>query len=295
MAKNKSHIEWALSQGTPSQSQIADIIKQAKERKFVKHKPLKKEMEFGVVLSDIHFPKHDPVVWDIALQFIADTKPDAVWLAGDICDLGCVSRHEKAPGDGFTLMQELAIANMALDELSNAIGPREVDLMFVDGNHEDRIPRYLASGRCPPELRDMVQQIPEALALEERGYLYVGPDEQPIQIGELAVFHGEWYGKNHAAKHADELGANCIYGHTHRPQIYTKQTLGGPIIATGMPCMRKLQAEWQHQRNREFTGWISGFTVLEWVDGFAHPRFVFVIDGKAVWNRKVYEGRYEVE
>lgn len=293
MAEVPDHIKWALSDGSPAPEEMAEIIKAGRAKlKRPKSKPLRKDREFTVVLSDIHFPKHDPATWDIALQFIRKTKPDSVWLLGDVCDLGCLSRHEKTAGDKYTLKQEMFIANKALDELDSAIGSRNVELMFVDGNHEDRIPRYLASGRCPPELVDTVLQIPEALYLEERGYKYVGPEEQPIRIGDLAVFHGEWYGKNHAAKHADELAFNSIYGHTHRPQMYTKQTLVGPIVSTGLPCMRQLKAEWKHQRNKEFNGWMNGFTVLEWTGSFAHPRFVFVVNDEAVWNREgfTYEG-----
>lgn len=253
--------------------------------------PTRARHRLGVVLSDAHIPKQDPASWSVALAAIRDLKPDHVWILGDFLDLASVNRHEKAAGDDYTLRQELWCGNRALDEVAAAIGNRRCDLLFIDGNHENRMERYVASGRCPPELRDTLEEIPDALCLRERGWRYVGPDAQPIYDGSLAVFHGQWYGKHHASKHLDEMAGSVLYGHTHRPQQMTKQTVRGPIIGTGAPCLRRLVAEWQHQRNREFTGWLNGFVVLEWIDGYCHPRNVFVVAGAATYGGKVWRAR----
>lgn len=274
-----------------SPEQIRDEIRReaaAVSRKCRRFKPTGKPHRLGVVLSDVHVPKHDPASWAVALKAVRDLRPDHVWILGDFLDLASVNRHEKAPGDDYTLRQELWCGNRALDEVADAIGPRPCDLLFVDGNHEDRMRRYVASGRCPPELRDALEEVPDALCLKQRGWRYVGPDEQPIYDGSLAVFHGHWYGKHHAAKHLDEMGGSVIYGHTHRPQQMTRQTVRGPIIGTGAPCLRRLSAEWQHQRNREFTGWLNGFVVLEWIDGYCHPRNVFVVNECASYGGRVW-------
>lgn len=253
--------------------------------------PTRARHRLGVVLSDAHIPKQDTASWSVALAAIRDLKPDHVWILGDFLDLASVNRHEKAAGDDYTLRQELWCGNRALDEVAAAIGNRRCDLLFVDGNHENRMERYVASGRCPPELRDTLEEIPDALCLRERGWRYVGPDQQPLYDGSLAVFHGQWYGKHHAAKHLDEMAGSVLYGHTHRPQQMTKQTVRGPIIGTGAPCLRRLVAEWQHQRNREFTGWLNGFVVLEWIDGYCHPRNVFVVNGAAAYGGRVWKSK----
>lgn len=270
-----------------------EIRKEAlrRARDVTRHAPTKERHRIGVVLSDCHVPKHDPKAWAVALNMVRDLKPDHVWILGDFLDLSSVNRHEKAPGDDYTLRQEVWCGNEALDEISAAIGRRACDLLFVDGNHEDRMRRYVASGRCPPELRDTLEEIPDALCLKQRGYRYVHPDDQPLYDGNLAVFHGWWYGKHHAAKHLDEMGGSVIYGHTHRPQQMTRQTVRGPIIGTGAPCLRRLVAEWQHQRNKEFTGWLNGVVVLEWIDGFCHPRNVFVVNGAAVYGGRVWRAK----
>lgn len=259
------------------------------KRKVRKHLPPLKPPRLILAISDVHRPKFDRATWSIFLQAIRDLRPDAVWILGDYLDLASVNRHERTVEDAYTLKMELWDGNRGLDEISDAIGDRRCDLMFVDGNHENRLERYVASGRCPPELRDMFAEIPVELRLESRGWRYISPDKQPCYpFPRFAVFHGHRYGVNHAREHALMMGTSGLYGHTHRSQTHYSFNSHGPVVMTGMPCARDPRAEWQHQRRREFTGWSVGFAIGEVVDKEPHFRIVLTHEGRAVYGGKVW-------
>ncbi len=281
--------KWAKAHPTPV-SIFNDMRAERTKRRVRKHAPPLHAPRLILAISDTHRPKYDPATWAIFLQAVRDMKPDGIWIVGDFIDLASVNRHEKAPADaGYTLKMELWDANKGIDEISDAIGPRRCELTYVDGNHEDRLRRYVASGRCPPELRDMFDEIPQELHLAERGWRYVHPDDQPIYpFKDFFLTHGKWYPKHHAHAHAAALACSGLYGHTHRPQVYCTFNSHGPVVVTGMPCSRNPRAEWEHQRKQEFNGWLTGFTVIEVVDHVPHPRNVLTLGGKATYGGHVW-------
>lgn len=286
----RSGAEWARKHPTPA-AIFADMRADRTVRRVVRHPPPLRPPRLILAISDCHRPKFDPPTWRIFLQAVRDLKPDGVWILGDYLDLSSVNRHEKTVDDAYTLKMELWDGNRGLDELSAAIGRRPVDLLFVDGNHEDRLRRYVASGRCPPELRDMFDEIPAELKLKERGWRYIHPDDQPhYPFKNFFVTHGKWYPTHHAAKHATALACSGMYGHTHRPQVFCTFNAHGPVVVTGMPCSRDPKVDWEHQRRQEFSGWLTGFAVVEVVDGIPHARNVLTLDGKAVWGGHVWRG-----
>lgn len=289
--KRKGGEEWARSHPTP-ESIFHDMKAERVKRKVRKHAPLNRTPRLILAISDVHRPRFDPATWSIFLQAVRDMKPDAVWIVGDYVDLSSVNRHERAPGDAYTLKMELWDANRGLDELSEAIGPRACSLTYIDGNHEDRLRRYIASGRCPPEMRDMIDDIPNELMLRERGWRYVHPDQQPIYpFPGFALFHGHRYGVSHAREHALMMATSGCYGHTHRSQTHITYNSRGPVVMVGMPCARDPKAEWQHQRRQEFTGWSVGFAVVEVVDDEPHVRVVLTHRARAVYAGHVWRAK----
>lgn len=282
---------FVRGQPTPA-SIFRQMREERRKRKVVKHPPLNRRPRFIVAISDVHRPKVDPATWSIFLQMIRTLKPDGVWILGDYVDFGSVTRHEKTADDAYTLKMELWDANRGLDEISAAIGKRPCDLLFCDGNHEDRLRRYVASGRCPPELRDMFEEVEEELHLAARGWRYVHPDEQPcFPFPNFAATHGHFYGLHAAHKHATTLAVSGVMGHTHRPQVHATWNAHGPVVWTVMPCARDPKAEWQHQRTQPFTGWMTGVAVIEVVDEVPHVRNVYTHGGRAVYGRHVWRAR----
>ena len=61
-------------------------------------------------------------------------------ILGDFCDFYSVSSHSKDPGRALKFEYELRQVDKKLREL-NSLGAKH--RVFVEGNHEDRLLRYL--------------------------------------------------------------------------------------------------------------------------------------------------------
>lgn len=283
--------EWATKHHPTPESIRAEMLAERAKWRGRSHKPSLKVRTI-LAISDTHRPKFDPATWSIWLQAIRDVRPDAVWIIGDYVDLSSVTQHEKTADDSYTLREELWDGNRGLDEISDAIGPRRCDLLYIDGNHEDRLRRYIASGRCPAPLRDTIHDIHNELHLEQRGWRYIHPDKQPYYpYPRFAVTHGNWYGLHAAHKHSVEFGCSGLMGHTHRYQVHSGVNASGPYVWTVMPCSRDPKAEWQHQRTQVFTNWLTGIAVGEIGDNVPHIRVVLTNGGKAVYGGQTWRAK----
>src|SRR5438093_154416 len=106
-------------------------------------------MEKFVALFDAHWgyeinssrhkvPLHDEKAVSVAMQFIADFKPDHVVLGGDMLDCGSISHHCKGIAgqlEGLRLITEAKECRDAIVKpLEQQIKGR---LIYHIGNHED--------------------------------------------------------------------------------------------------------------------------------------------------------------
>lgn len=283
--------EWARAQ-EPLESAYSRIALEASRLKIRKPPRYRgKKRRLTVCGSDIHGIKRDKGAWSIFLQAIRDLRPDGIYLLGDIMDGQSVNRHTLAASDdpSVTLRMEFTDVNHMLNEVDDA-AIYAWDRLVADGNHdEEREAKWLRQA-CPPQLRDMIPSLWDAVRAKDRGYRVFYGHEQPIRVGNLLLLHGHFFNKFHSAAHLMALGDSCLYGHTHTPQQFTTKMNDRHIQATGMPCLRVLNREWEHQ-SRVHT-WTNGFAVIEWVDGVkAFPRNVYIVDGVATYAGHVWRAK----
>ncbi len=137
-------------------------------------------------------------------------RPDMLVILGDFIDCYSVSDHSKDPNRARLLDREVAATNVLLDQLDAL---RIKERIYVSGNHEDRLERYLMNKA--PELFNMVR-VEELLRLKSRGWKYV-PYKQDVQIGKLYITHDtDAAGSNAHQKSMDAYQTNVVIGHTHR-------------------------------------------------------------------------------
>ena len=247
----------------------------------------------AVVVSDIHGIRVNRRAFDCALDAISKIRPDAIWDLGDHQDGACFNAHPPAPGDRkITVRQEGENSRALYRDLRDAGGRTVKQLLALEGNHDYRYLRWLET-ECPAKMRDSFPETVDGfVGASKEGFTWVDRNRQwPFFVGDLGLFHGQWYNKHHAAKHADELGVNCIYGHTHRPQQFTRRSAGGVITATGVPCLRQLEREWEHMNQKASTGWANGFAVV----CFEGTRVssvsnVIIENGRAAWGGMSFRG-----
>jgi UDP-2,3-diacylglucosamine pyrophosphatase LpxH len=137
-------------------------------------------------------------------------RPDHVVILGDFADFYGVSSHSKDPNRALKLKEEIEDVKTALDQVI-ALGAK--NNVFVAGNHEDRLERYLRDRA--PELFNFIS-IPKILELKEKGFKYT-PYKQAYKIGKLNVTHDTGVaGKYAHYKALETFQHNIIIGHTHR-------------------------------------------------------------------------------
>jgi predicted phosphodiesterase len=246
-----------------------------------------------MVLSDVHIPEHDRSFWRSALLWIKDNKPTEIILSGDFAELASVSQHGGA--NEQKLIDDLTSIKQALDELREMAG-ESCTITYLEGNHESRLPRALAS--WAPTFTGAFD-LPGMLELEKRNIEWVPEYKQPVHRGLLRVLHGHQvlgkYGpKHHAAKAADVYGSSphceILYGHVHAAQQFSKPVAGGYVSASAVGCGRTIgsdQVRWLAGRE---AGWHHGFAVVYVTDSFAQVYNIKVRDGRFVWHGKLYDG-----
>ena len=142
----------------------------------------KNKLEKILFIPDCHVPYHDKDAFNLMLKAGKIFKPDHAIILGDYADFQGVSSHSKDPNRALKLKEEIDAVKEALDQVV-ALGAK--NNVFVAGNHEDRLERYLRDEA--PELFNFIS-IPKILELKEKGFSYT-PYKQAYKIGKLNVTH----------------------------------------------------------------------------------------------------------
>jgi hypothetical protein len=155
-------------------------------------------------------PYHDSRAWGLFLKVGKDLKPALISIIGDFADFYAVSSHSKNPKRANRLDEELDIVRGGLDDL-DALGADEK--IFVEGNHEDRLRRYMQDKA--PELHSVVN-VEKILGLKERGWQYV-PYKDHTRVGKLYLTHDVGvFGRYSVYRALDTYQHSVITGHSHR-------------------------------------------------------------------------------
>ena len=237
-------------------------------------------------VPDVHFPSHDPTAWGLMLQAAGDFKPHEVVILGDFFDCYSVSRYDKHPQKMFLdLQEELAVGVTAIERIINYLKPQK--LWFLEGNHENRVSRYLANNA--PLLLNAVKEPRELFGLpSSAAYIPYGQGGW-INFDGLYAMHGFVTGKNAASKALDRYGRSVIYGHTHQLQEAHKQVLDGPTL-------RAFNCGWLGSFEKAAEDYVPD--IASWTHGFATGLFPksgkwtvnlhTILDGEVVVNGKTY-------
>tara|TARA_R110000744_G_scaffold372159_1_gene483673 strand:- start:33 stop:821 length:789 start_codon:yes stop_codon:yes gene_type:complete len=166
-------------------------------------------------------------------QYILKAKPDIIVIIGDFLSLDCLSswdKNKRLKMEGLRYAHEIDLGKLALKHMfkpmkeynkkrreqhKSGYQPRFV---FVEGNHENRLPRYLEEH---PELEGTMD-IYEDLQLELLHAQWVSYDDY-LEIEGIQFCHipfaknGRPIGRMHICKQALELSAkSVVFGHTHK-------------------------------------------------------------------------------
>lgn len=209
-----------------------------------------------LIIPDTHLPYHDKKAVQLLYKVARSFQPNIIVTLGDYADFYSVSSHSKDPNRVNKLEKELEVVNENLDILDSFKAKRKV---FIAGNHENRLERYLADKA--PELFNVVT-IPELLKLKKRGWEYV-PYKMDIKIGQLYYTHDVGVaGRNAAYSALATYQGNIVTGHTHR-MCYAIEgnAKGKPHVTAVLGWLGDAkQADYMH-RVKASRDWALGFGV----------------------------------
>lgn len=223
-----------------------------------------------MILPDLHVPHHDPAALACALATAQVWDPDTIVVLGDWLDAALFSSHAKISlaedcAHGF-LASEVGPVNAILDQLqSRGKGRAGRELVYLEGNHEQRIERWAANagGKLGRDLYKLVSPAHLiARRVDEDGrphgarqrftwVPYVGEScyshyqiaPGSAEISPLVAIHGWSWGANFAAANmARARNVSVVCGHTHRAQSVTgRDPLTGRTIKSFSPgCLARL-------------------------------------------------------
>lgn len=256
-----------------------------------------KGYEQTVIISDTQYPWIDAPAEAALMEFVAETQPDQIIQIGDFADFYSLANFDKkiTPSQQVYLEEEVSLSRRKLVEWASLV-PRKTRKVFIEGNHEARVARYLErEGGAFFDLAEL--SVSSLLRVEEAGWKYVGPYGAGVWVGRpggLWATHGDFARKwsaDSAQAHLAKYGHSVIHGHTHRLGAFyqTLQGADGPrtLGAFEVGCICSFN---DTPRSSVTNDWQHGFAVV-WTSKTS-PRFhvdlVAIVDGEFVYAGKKY-------
>tara|TARA_Y100001938_G_C8072846_1_gene424193 strand:+ start:1109 stop:1870 length:762 start_codon:yes stop_codon:yes gene_type:complete len=231
-----------------------------------------------IFLSDLHFPHHDPAAISLVLSFIRWFEPEYVYIIGDLLDFYALSSFSKDPNRTLELQKELDMAREFLTVLRRACPDAEI--FFREGNHEDRLQRYL---KAHPEIFNLrALTMDSLLNLTELNIHHYGYREDLFHKG-FCVEHGDVVRKKSAYTAAAMLEKRVksgITGHTHRLGVHYRSLRDQTLVWYENGCLCQTKPDYIIGA----PDWQQGFTIGHWIESSQR----FVLDQICITNQKIF-------
>lgn len=246
-----------------------------------------------IILPDTHIPWQDTKSLAAVENFMADYKWDEYVHLGDLLDFDMISKFNAdllRQLETRRILKDYDIANDFLDRHQSIVrkNNKEAKFTLLQGNHEDRMERFLDKA---PQFAGLLE-VETNLRLAERGVKWVRSwtDGDLHRIGKLNFSHGLYTNKYHASKMVDSFGVSVVYGHTHDSQSYGKSMRGKNkvIKATSLGFLAD-ENKLKYMRNRP-NNWSQAFGIADIrPDGNFNLLVVDIINHQFSVNGRIYK------
>ena len=226
-------------------------------------------------------PFQDDLSLNALERYMADSRFDEVIYIGDLLDFAQISKFNKgSPQEESRLVSDdYKIAGKILDRHISIIkkNNRKAKFTLLEGNHEERIERWLAQN---PQVKGLVE-VEVGLKLGERGIKWVRAwsKGELYKIGKAYFTHGLYTNQYHAQKMVNNYGVNIYYGHTHDHQSFSKVLKGKDKTIEGMSLGCVCEYDQSYMQGRP-SSWQQGFGVFYFDrnTGFFNRTFVGIFN-----------------
>ena len=213
-----------------------------------------KQARLIALLSDIHWPLHEPDLFGAVLDWLDDSNPHEIILTGDFGDWSSVSNYEGDPHRP-QFVDDAAHVRWGLKQLRRACPGAVITAML--GNHDGRLEKYIANH--VPSLAGAVDLI-KAIDVPNVNWI---PRGGRVRRGNLKGIHGDqikspgMYAAKKLVEVYGEPGIDCFCGHFHRHMVMTK-AFDGRRTSTGTLLPTMTVHDHPYLENSE-PGWAQGF------------------------------------
>jgi len=237
-----------------------------------------------VLIADAHLQQgtEPDDSYKLVKKICKSIRPDKIIIMGDMLDcefLGSFTNAGQSEGkrlsEAFNILrQELAFFKKCSKE----------EVLFLEGNHEERLERFLDSN---PILKGAISY--ESI-FEELEVRYIPLKEQPyLYLSDLYLSHGVNTGVFYARKTAELLGKSCICGHAHRPQYFCTSYPDGRIIE-GIGLGSLTESIEYYIKGKSLPGHSNSFGELLLDENTGHWQCnnITIKQGKCIISNKLY-------
>lgn len=181
---------------------------------------------------------------------------DEVCLLGDFSDFYSVSAHQRDPSIKVSLENEILSVNEALTEIDELFP--KAKKVFIEGNHEFRLERYLKSQA--PDLFGMVN-CQYLFSFDQRNnwtWIPYGPSQKYKILGSKLYARHEPFSMSSPQATAKKSLCSLVYGHKHTREfahivgmdgsdhiVYSPGYLGGHRVFPNIFGYVKTHHQWQ--------------------------------------------------
>lgn len=237
-------------------------------------------------IPDAHIPYHDEKCLYLIKEICTKMKPDVLIIMGDWWDFWKVSFHEKT----------LAHRRLDFDEefttgeghLSDLSAPTKY---FLEGNHEVRLDRYLASRA--PEIGKLLdrKKIGVRHAVEALGWKFT-PYRRALRVGKIYYSHDFGRaGKYAVHQNASDIQHSFIIGHTHRFDYAVEgDPIGQSKLGASFGWLGDFDSVDYFHRLRALREWAHGFGVGYMKrDGTTHYQPIPIVNSTACVEGRIFK------
>jgi len=246
--------------------------------------PPDEDMKRLLIIPDCHVPNHNEKAWSLMLRVGLWLKPDVIVILGDFADGETLSAHPATKPGERDFEDEVVEVKKALDQLEMLGAERRI---YVSGNHEFRLDRYLMS-QAPNLFRSLRWE--QLLDLERRGWEWV-PYKKSIRVGKIHITHDTGSAGMNAHRNASKaFGGSSIIGHTHRAALeVTGRFDGPPFVAAMFGWLGDAEKAASYMHEASAASWVHGFGIgYMQPDGIVHLQLVPIVNGRCVAQGRLF-------
>ncbi len=235
------------------------------------------------VINDTQNPFHDSRVLHEVELFLSELQPDIHVNLGDMGDFYGISSFDKNPARADRMQEDLN-STKRMHTRQRKVMPN-TRILEEDGNHEDRLRRYLWS-KAPALASLDCLTIDKLYGLSENDIEHVDYEEGIRINGIFTLLHGELIRahSSYTAKGMQDKHGGCgMSAHTHRGGVYYKTDRSGVYGWWENFCLCNLHPDWIRNPN-----WQQGFSLIHFTKDRFWVEQCQVINKKFVYGGKVY-------